>query len=101
MTWSAPSAFAFLGLGVVADRGDDGAADRLRHLDRGGADARAAGMDQNGFARLELGIVEQHVLDGRERDRRAGGLAHRRRPAGTLMTSRSGMLTRSRAKPST
>ena len=34
-------------------------------------------MDENGFAGLELGIVEQHVLDGRERDRRAGGVAHR------------------------
>ena len=34
-------------------------------------------MHQNGFARLELGIVEQHVLDGAESDRRAGGIAQR------------------------
>ena len=53
-----------LRLVVVADRGDDGAADRLRHLDRGGADAGAAGLHQDGLARLELGVVEQHVLDG-------------------------------------
>ena len=70
-----------VGLGVVADRGDDGAADRLRHLDGGGADARSAGMDQNGLAGLELRIVEQHVLDGRERDRRAGGRRASRGPA--------------------
>ena len=72
-------------LGVVADRGDDGAADRLRHLDRDGADARAAGMDQDRLAGLELGVVEQHVLDGRRtrsarRRRRAGAT-----PAGTLI----------------
>ena len=65
-----------LGLGVVADGGDDGAADRLRHLDRDGADAGAAGMHQHGLAGLELGVVEQHVLHGREGDRRAGGVAH-------------------------
>ncbi len=61
--------------GVVADGGDDGGADRLRHLDGGRADAGAAGLHQNGFARFELGIVEQHVLHGAERDRRAGGVA--------------------------
>ena len=32
-------------------------------------------MHQHGLARLELGIVEQHVLHGREGDRRAGGVA--------------------------
>ena len=60
---------------VVADGGDDGAADRLRHLDGGGADAGAAGLHQDGLAGLELGVVEQHVLHGRECDRRAGGVA--------------------------
>ena len=34
-------------------------------------------MHQNGLARLELGIVEQHVLGGAEGDRRAGGVAQR------------------------
>ena len=70
-----------LRLGVVADGGDDGAADRLRHFDRGRADAGAAGLHQNGLARFELGIVEQHVLHGAEGDRRAGGVAeaHARR----------------------
>ena len=34
-------------------------------------------MHQDGFAGLELGIVEQHVLDGAEGDRRAGGVAQR------------------------
>ncbi len=90
-----------LGLVVVADGGDDGAADRLRHLDRGGADAGAAGMHQDGLARLELGVVEQHVLDGREGDRRAGGVAQRDARRAPESTSRAGMLTRSRAKPST
>src|SRR5215831_12300670 len=65
------------GLGVVADRGDDGAADRLRHPDGGTADPRARGMDQDRFAGSELGIVEKHVLDSRECDRRAREIAHR------------------------
>ena len=34
-----------------------------------------AGLNQNGFSRLELGIVEQHVLHGAERHRCAGGVA--------------------------
>src|SRR5262245_53913675 len=46
------------GLGVVADRGDHGAADRLRHLDGNGADAGAPGMHEHALARLEPGIVE-------------------------------------------
>src|SRR5713226_1704811 len=62
-------------LGVVADGGDDRAADRLRHLDCDGADAGAAGMHEHGLARLELGVVEQHVLHGCKRNRRAGGIA--------------------------
>src|SRR5262249_59298324 len=33
--------------GIVADRGDDGAADRLRHLDGDGADAGTAGMHEH------------------------------------------------------
>ena len=52
-----------LGLGIVADSGDDGAIERLRHPDRRGADAGAAGVDEDPFAALKLGIVEQHVLD--------------------------------------
>src|SRR4051794_10094445 len=32
-------------------------------------------MHQHGLTRLELGVVEQHVLHGRECDRRAGGVA--------------------------
>ena len=66
-----------LRLGIIADRGDDRAADRLGHLDRGRADARAAGMHQHGLACLEAGIVEQHVLHGRERDRGAGRVGER------------------------
>jgi hypothetical protein len=60
---------------VVADRGDDGRADLLRHFDGAGADAGAAGLHQDGLARLELRVVEQHVLHGAECDRRAGGVA--------------------------
>ena len=73
--------FGLLRLGVVADGGDDGAADGFRHLNCARADAGAAGLDQNGLARFELGIVEQHVLHGAEGDRRAGGVAeaHARR----------------------
>src|SRR5580700_1804549 len=66
-----------LRLGVVADGGDHRAADRLGHLDRDGADAGTAGMDEDGLAGLEPRIVEQHVLDGRECDRRTGGVTHR------------------------
>src|SRR6516164_3498060 len=61
--------------GIVADRGDDGAADRLRHLDGDGADAGTAGMHEHALARLELGIVEQHVLHRCKGDGRAGGVA--------------------------
>ena len=32
-------------------------------------------MHKYGLAGLKLGIVEQHVLDGGECDRRAGGVA--------------------------
>jgi hypothetical protein len=59
---------------VVADGGDDRAADRLCHLDGGRADAGTAGVDQHRFARLQPRIVEQHVLDGAEGDGRAGGV---------------------------
>ena len=55
---------------VRADRGDDRAADALGELDRRRADARAAGMDEDRLAGLQLGIVEQHVLDRAEGDRR-------------------------------
>src|SRR5687767_7365481 len=47
-----PCLLAFL---VVADGGDHRAADRLGHLDGGGADARAAGMDEHRLAGLEPG----------------------------------------------
>ena len=33
-------------------------------------------MHEDAFARLQFRVVEQHMLDGRERDRRAGGVAH-------------------------
>src|SRR5690606_36879457 len=59
---------------VGANGGDDRAAHALCKLDRGRADAGAAGMDEDGLAGLELRIVEQHVLDRAEgdgRDRRA------------------------------
>ena len=72
-----PERLGFLGLGVVADGGDHGAAERLGHLDGDRADAGAGGVHENGFAGLELGIVEQHVLGGAEGDRRAGRVAQR------------------------
>src|SRR5262249_20183839 len=62
-------------LGIVADGGDDRATDRLGHLDGDGADAGTAGMHQHALARLELGIVEQHVLHRCKGDRRARGVA--------------------------
>jgi hypothetical protein len=67
-----------LDLGVGTDGGDDRAAHLLGELDRRRADAGAAGMDRIGFARLQSGIVEQHVLDRAEGDRR-DRRAHRRR----------------------
>src|ERR1700751_5297369 len=67
--------FGFFRFCVIAHRGDYSAADRFGHFDRGGADAGAAGLDQYRLARLELGIVEQHVLYRAERDRCAGGVA--------------------------
>ena len=67
--------FHAVDLGIVADRGDDGAADRLGHHDGDGSNAGAAGVHQHGFTRLQFGIVEQHVLHRGECDRRAGGVA--------------------------
>ena len=40
--------------GVIADGGDDGAADGLGHHDGDGADAGAPGMDKHGFARVAV-----------------------------------------------
>src|SRR5262249_2784732 len=62
-------------LGIVADRGDHRATDRLCHLDGDGADAGTAGMHQHALTRLEAGIVEQHVLHRCKGDRCAGGVA--------------------------
>src|SRR5690606_38459067 len=70
-----------LDLVVRADGGDDGAAHALGKLDRSGTDAGAAGMDQDRLAGFQLGVVEQHVLDGAEGDGSNGGadLVHSRR----------------------
>jgi hypothetical protein len=62
-------------LGVFAGGRDDRATDCLGHLDRDAADAGAARMNQNGFARLQLRVVKEHVLDGAEGDRRASRIA--------------------------
>src|SRR5690606_19703407 len=48
---------------IGADGGDNRAAHALGKLDRGGTNAGAARVDQDRFARLEPGVVEQHVLD--------------------------------------
>jgi len=60
----------FLDLVVGADSGDDRAPHLLGKLDRRRADARAASLNEHGFAGLKLGIVEQHMLDRAEGDRR-------------------------------
>jgi hypothetical protein len=62
-----------LDLGVGPNGGDHRAADFLGELDRSRADAGAACMDQDGFARLELCVVKQHVLDRAEGDGRDRG----------------------------
>src|SRR5436190_6006014 len=54
-----------------ADRGDDAGAGRLGKLDRSGADAAATGLDKDGLAGREPGIVEEHVLGRAVGDRRA------------------------------
>src|SRR5690606_16418046 len=53
---------------VGPDGGDDGAAHAPGELDGGRADAGAAGVDQDRLARLQLRVVEQHVLDRAEGD---------------------------------
>src|SRR3569623_890132 len=62
-----------LDLLIAADSGDDGATDGFGHHDGHSADAGAARVHEYGFARLQLGVVEQHVLNGREGDGCAGG----------------------------
>ena len=64
-----------LRLGIVANCGDDGAADRLCHLDGDRSDAGTTGMHEHALAWLKSGIIEQHVLHGCKGDRRAGGVA--------------------------
>ena len=77
MTWSAPSAFTFSALAssptVVKTVQPIAFAILMATVPM----PERAGLDQDRFAGLELGIVEQHVLDRREGDRRAGGVAHR------------------------
>src|SRR4029077_1982223 len=67
----------FFCLRVVADCRNNRAAEGLRHLDGDRTDAGAACMHQNGFARFELGVVEQHVLDGTKGNRRARRVSQR------------------------
>ena len=69
--------FDFRGFFGAADGGDDGAADRFGDLHRDAADAGAAGLDQDRFARLQLRVIEQHVLDGGISDADAGGVLQR------------------------
>ena len=65
---------------VGADGGDHRAADLLGKLDRRRANAGTAGVNENGFAGLKLGIVEQHVLDGAEGHRERRQQQPHRRP---------------------
>jgi hypothetical protein len=82
-----------------ADRGDDGAAHLLGELDRRRTDAGAAGMDQDRLARLESGVVEQHVLDRAEGDG-ATAAPTASTPGGAGTSRRAGRLIFSWAKPS-
>ena len=77
---------------VAADGGDDGAAERLRHADGDAADAGAAGVHQDPLARLQLRVVEQHVLDGGVGDRHAGGVAQIDARPARVTTRRAGMV---------
>ena len=49
---------------------------RFGDLHGDGADAGAARVHQDRFARLQSGVIEQHVLDGRIGDAHAGGVFH-------------------------
>ena len=69
-----PEGCRFRGLLVTSHSRDNRGTSRLRELYRGATDAAAACMHENGFARLQLGIVKQHVFDRAECDR-----GHRRR----------------------
>src|SRR5262249_55854341 len=69
--------FCFFRFAGVADRGDHRAVDSLRHYDGSCPDARAARMHEHGLARLELCVVEQHVLNGGKADRCASSVAQR------------------------
>ena len=89
-----------LDLVVVADGGDDGAADRLRHLDRGGADAGAAACTRMLSPGCSLALSNS-MCSTVEKATGAQAASRIDTPFGTGMTSRSGMLTISRAKPST
>src|SRR5690606_9896483 len=60
---------------VRAHRRDDRATHALCKLDRRGPDARAAGMNEDGFSGFELCVVKQHVLDGAE-SYRCDGRSH-------------------------
>jgi hypothetical protein len=66
-----------LELVVSGGCGDDARAGPLGELDRGEADATAAGTNQRRLAGLEATELEQGIVDGAERDRDTGCLLGR------------------------
>ncbi len=96
----APSAFAFSALSASPTVVMTLAPIALASVIAAVPNARAAGLDQHGLAAFEPGVVEEHMFDGREGDRRAGGL-HHRHPLRHGDEQRLGTFTISAAKPST
>ena len=79
MARSAPSFEAGVGLVLRADGDDDLGAEGLGELDRHGADAGRAAMDQQRLAGLQRAALEHVVPDRHQRFRDGAGFLHRQR----------------------
>ncbi len=67
--------FARLGKFFVgAGRGDDARTEKLGDLDGGAADTASGSENQDGFARLELSAIDEHVPGGEEDERNGGSV---------------------------
>ena len=74
MTSSAPSSRALASFSSVPAGGDDARTEELGDLDGGAAYTASGSENQDGFAGLKLGAVDEHVPGGEENERDGGGV---------------------------
>ncbi len=89
MTWSAPSAFAFSILSSLPTVVITRRPDRLGELDRGRADAAAAGLDEDGLARRSSFALSNSMCSGVPKVTGAQRRRRRSTPSGAGMARRA------------